>query len=55
MGIVMHSGGVVPGRPGQEVPVILNAGERVAPLRQITCAEADCDGCDGTHHTIEDS
>jgi len=32
----MHTGGVVPGMPGQEVPIIAMAGERVVPNGQST-------------------
>ena len=30
-----HEGGVVPGRPGQEVPAVLEAGEVVIPRNQV--------------------
>lgn len=44
-GLVMHSGGVVPGRRGQEVPAILEAGETVIP------ADASA-GVGGVHVTV---
>jgi hypothetical protein len=33
-GLIMHDGGIVPGRPGEEVPALLEAGERVIPADQ---------------------
>lgn len=40
-GVVMHSGGIVPGRPGQEVPALLEAGERVIPKGRSARADGD--------------
>ena len=34
LGYIMHSGGIVPGTPGSDVPTILQAGERVIPRSQ---------------------
>lgn len=31
---VMHKGGIVPGEPGEEVPIVAEAGEKVIPAKE---------------------